>query len=264
MRTNMQTTRLMLSIVLVGTLVGTAAPACKSDPTSKASAITTPSAHPADDPDDLGAPKYAVCSGQGGNPHQLAPGFLDKMDACERADSAPADTLSEMAGDGAIIAGKGDCQFGHGISCHFHTSMEFVTTGRLKDDERGVGELHCIAPSAYPNSPIVYGAHLRCKAGTSPAAGAAACRKALVQLLDHTHCRDGWRCCDNGTLTKPVGKQAPEELKLRPDFRVCQDESIEIDCGLLRDMHGHTANVVGLGEEFTGAFNADHAHDRGR
>jgi hypothetical protein len=104
----------------------------------------------------------------------------------------------------------------------------------------------------------VYGAHVRCKPGTTPATGANACRHELLQLFEHGSCRDGWRCCDNGTLTKPVGKQAPAELKLRPDFRICGDAAIEVDCGLLHEMHGHTANVVGLGEEFTGPFNAHH------
>jgi hypothetical protein len=197
-----------------------------------------------------------VCRGQGGNPRQLAPSFLDKMDACEPTDAAPADTLSQVVGDGAIIAGKGDCQFDHGISCHFHTSMEFVVAGKLKDDEQHVGEMHCIVPSANASSPSVYGAHVRCKAGTTPAAGMKACSKQLVQALDHQHCQNGWRCCDNGTLTKPVGKQAPAELALRPDFRICADDAVEIDCGLFHGMHGHTANVVGLGEEFTGTFNA--------
>ena len=64
----------------------------------------------------------------------------------------------------------------------------------------------------------------------------------------------------NGTLTKPVGKQSDAETKLRPDFRICQDEAIEIDCGLLHGMHGHTANVAALGEEYQGDFAADHAH----
>jgi hypothetical protein len=84
--------------------------------------------------------------------------------------------------------------------------------------------------------------------------GAGAITRRLVAAA--TPPRDGWRCCDNGTLTKPIGKQVPAELKLRPDFRICQDAAIEIDCGLLHDMHGHTANVVGLGEEFNGPFNA--------
>ena len=73
-------------------------------------------------------------------------------------------------------------------------------------------------------------------------------------------CHDGWKCCDNGTLTKPVGKQAPAERLLRPDFRICQDEAIEVDCAVFHGMHGHTANVVGLGEEYTGKFNAGEEH----
>ena len=59
---------------------------------------------------------------------------------------------------------------------------------------------------------------------------------------------------------KPVSKQAAAELALRPDFRICGDEAIEVDCGLFHGMHGHTANVVGLGEEVTGTFNATDAH----
>jgi hypothetical protein len=240
----------------------TATSACHSDPAVKAGG-TTPAAPSADSPapadsEDIGAPRYAVCRGQGGNASQLAPAFLDKMDACAAADIAPADTLVARAGDGAIIEGKGDCQFAQGISCHFHTSMEFVSPDRLQDEAGAVGEVHCIVPSASANSPTVYGAHVRCRAGTTPASGRRACSHELLQLFEHDSCHDGWRCCDNGTLTKPVGKQTLAERKLRPDFRICQDAAIEIDCGLFHEMHGHTANVVGLGEEFTGRFNAHH------
>jgi hypothetical protein len=206
--------------------------------------------------DDIGAAKYAVCAGQGANPKQLSPWFIDKMPACEKGDSAPADKLAEMGGDGKIIEGKGDCQYGNGISCHFHTSMEFVKSDKRKDDERAVGEVHCIVPSANAKSPTVYGAHVRCKAGTTPAGGKTACPKGLLATIDSAHCKDGWKCCDNGTLTKPVGKQSEAELALRPDFRICGDDAVEIDCGLLHEMHGHTANVAGLGEEYTGKFNA--------
>jgi hypothetical protein len=254
----------LLRSLLPATLVAVAASsACQSDPAVK-SGGTTPAAAPvasrssAPDPDDIGAPKYPVCHGQGGNARQLAPAFLDQMEVCAAADIAPADMLAGRAGDGKIIEGKGDCQFEQGISCHFHTSMEFVTADRLKDEAAAVGEVHCIVPSDHANSPTVYGAHVRCKPGTTPATGANACRHELLQLFEHGSCRDGWRCCDNGTLTKPVGKQAPAELKLRPDFRICGDAAIEVDCGLLHEMHGHTANVVGLGEEFTGPFNAHH------
>lgn len=230
------------------------------------SSTTTPSsgpptsASPPRDADDIGAPKYAVCKGQGGNARQLAPAFLDKMDACENADTALADTLSTAGGDGALIAGTRDCQFDHGISCHFHTSMEFVHAAKLKDDERGVGEMHCIVPSANADSPSVFGAHVRCKPGTTRASGTKACSKELLQTLDSRRCGDGWRCCDNGTLTEPVGKQGPAELRLRPDFRICVADAIEVDCGLFHGMRGHTANVVGLGDEITGMFNADAAH----
>jgi hypothetical protein len=187
--------------------------------------------------------------------------FLDKMEACQPVDQPP-EGLAARGGDGAIIAGKGDCQFQEGISCHFHTSMEFVTADRLQDDGRGVGEMHCIVPSGDANSPTVYGAHVRCKQGTKPADGKHACSNALLQVVERGSCHDGWKCCDNGTLTKPVGKQAPAELKLRPDFRICQDDAIEVDCAVFVGMHGHTANVVGLGEEYTGTFNAGDQHAR--
>ena len=234
---------LACAVVAVGTVT------CKNEP-----AVRTPTTG-AGGADAIGTAKYAVCSGQGGNPAQLAPAFLDKMEACAAPDIPP-DGLAVRGGDGTIIEGKGDCQFQQGISCHFHTSMEFVTAGRLKDDGRGVGEMHCIVPSADASSPTVYGAHVRCKAGTTPAGGARACSNALLQVVERSNCHDGWRCCDNGTLTEPVGKQAPAELELRPDFRICQDDAIEVDCGLFLGMRGHTANVVGLGEEYTGGFNA--------
>lgn len=251
----MRTTPRSLRSLLPAILAIAATAGCQSDPAVKTGG-TIPPAAPAAPADDIGAPKYAVCHGQGGNPRQLAPAFLDQMDTCAAPDVTPAALLATRSGDGKIIEGKGDCQFDQGISCHFHTSMEFVTADRLKDEALGAGEVHCIVPSAHANSPTVYGAHVRCKAGTTPASGAQACSHELLGLFDHGSCRDGWRCCDNGTLTKPVGKQLPAELKLRPDFRICQDAAIEIDCGLFHDMHGHTANVVGLGEEFNGPFNA--------
>jgi hypothetical protein len=206
-------------------------------------------------PEDGGTAKYATCAGQGANPQQLAPAFLDQMPRCRSADTAGADRLFGLGRDGTIVEGKGDCQFDDGISCHFHTSMEFVDSTKLRDDENAVGEMHCIVPSPDANSPTVYGAHLRCKAGTSPAAGAKSCSIQLLATLDTARCQSGWKCCDDGTLTKPVSKQQGTEKKLRPDFRICQDGFIEIDCGLLHGMHGHTANVAGLGEEITGKFN---------
>jgi len=249
----------MRTFYFILALAGAATSACKSHPAAKTTAPTIPSSSSTADADDIGAPKYAVCDGQGGNAQQLAPAFLDHMASCQASDTGPVDSLWEAAKDGEIIPGKGDCQFDHGISCHFHTSMEFVSSTKLKDDEHAVGEMHCIVPSAHGNSPTVYGTHVRCRAGTSPESGSKACSKELVEILDNNHCHDGWRCCDNGTLTKPVGKQTPAELKLRPDFRICQDEAVEVDCGLFHNMHGHTANVAALGEEITGRFNS-HRH----
>jgi len=210
-------------------------------------------------PEDVRPAKYATCAGQGANPEQLAPAFLDQMPWCHSADTAPADKLSGLGRDGTIIEGKGDCQFDDGISCHFHTSMEFVDSTKLRDDEHAVGEMHCIVPSHKTDSPTVYGAHLRCKPGTSPAADTKSCSTQLLGTL--ARCQSGWKCCDNGTLTKPVSKQQDAEKKLRPDFRICQDSFIEIDCGLLHGMHGHTANVAGLGEEITGKFNPQDSDD---
>jgi hypothetical protein len=247
----MRTTKLIFAVVAIAGMAS-----CTRDPAAAPGASTPSSSSAATD--DIGAASYAVCKGQGGNPRQLAPGFLDAMDECRPADVAAADPLSAVAADGSIIEGKGDCQFENGISCHFHTSIEFVSAGKLKDDQ--VGELHCIVPSGNASSPSVYGAHVRCKAGTTPAGGTKACSRQLLLAVERDHCRDGWRCCDNGTLTKPVARQSPAELTLRPDFRICRDDAIEVDCGLLLGMHGHTANVVGLGEQFTGTFNADQAH----
>ena len=239
---------------LVALAVAATGAACKSDAPVRNPATTAGATATATD-DDIGAARYGVCRGQGGNPGQLAPTFLDQMESCQSTD-AP-ESLAARGGEGTIIAGKGDCQFQQGISCHFHTSMEFVSANHLKDDEHGVGEMHCIVPSANANSPTVYGAHLRCKSGTRPEAGTHACSNALLQLVDRGGCHDGWKCCDNGTLTKPVGKQTPAERLLRPDFRICQDEAIEVDCAVFHGMHGHTANVVGLGEEYTGNFNGE-------
>src|SRR5262245_38049199 len=105
----MRITRIVIAII-----ASTCVPSCKHDAAVKSAADT-----PASDTAGIGDSKYAVCNGQGGNPNQLAPAFLDSMDACKQADTAPAATLADAAGDGTIIAGKGDCQFDHGISCHF-------------------------------------------------------------------------------------------------------------------------------------------------
>ncbi len=227
------------------------APAPTSPPVAAvAPAGSAPPSPPADPAPAIGAGHYAECAGQGGNVAQLSPMFLEKMPACDAAHTAPAATLDDRAGDGSLIGDSGDCQYGEGIVCHFHSGMEFVTSDNLEDPE--VGELHCIVPSADAQSPTVFGAHLRCKAGTSPASGTKACSAGLLSVLES--CTAGWKCCDNGTLTKPVGKHSDDEKKLRPDFRVCEDASLEIDCGLLHGMHAHTANVVGLGEESTGTF----------
>lgn len=236
-------------------------PETKAAAAPDAGSASEPGAAPAEavDPSDLGPAQYLVCGGQGGDPAQLAPMFLDRMPSCLLPDVAT-DDLAARGGDGKLIEGKGDCQYDKGITCHFHSSMEFVNSTLLKDDEHEVGEMHCIVPSKYPNSPTVYGAHLKCKAGTSidePSA-TASCTSGLLAVLAKSNCTGGWKCCDNGSLTKPVSKQSDAEKNIHPDFRICGDAAIEIDCGLLHGMHGHTANVVGLGTTYEGKFNPPH------
>jgi hypothetical protein len=83
------------------------------------------------------------------------------------------------------------------------------------------------------------------------------CSSDLLRVLQRSKCKAGYQCCDNGTLTKPLSDHRDTEKGLRPDFRICSDpEPIEIDCGLLKGMHGHTANVGALGTKFNGTFTA--------
>jgi hypothetical protein len=229
MRATFASNRLLIPAALA---TAAAIAGCHSEPAVTAGG-TMPAAAPVDP--DVGAPRYAVCRGQGGDPRQLAPAFLDQMDTCAAPDITPSTRLAARGGDGKI-EGTGDCQFDQGITCHFDSSAEFVTTDRGKGEAPSVGELQCSVPSANRNSPTVFGAHVRCKAGTTPASGSHACSHELLQLFEYGHCRDGWRCCDNGTLPRPAGKQVPAALALHPDFRICQDAAIEIDCGLLHDM----------------------------
>src|SRR5262245_19995307 len=115
---------------------------------------------------------YAMCSGQhvpgadavsrsGPSQVQLSPAFLDEMATCRPADGLPT-ALIAQAVDGKINA-KGDCEYANiGVSCHYHSGSEFVTS-REDHQVLGQGELHCIFPSDDPKSPRVYGGHVMCR-----------------------------------------------------------------------------------------------------
>ncbi len=162
---------------------------------------------------------YPMCSGQhvgnaaqaphsGGTEVQLAPAFLDEMASCKPEDGLPKAGLP--AGEGHINA-KGDCEFADvGVSCHYHSGSEFVTTGTSKQ-VAGQGELHCIVPSEDPKSPRVYGAHVMCthheqgelhgQHASHEVHQGASCSAKLLQQLQPCQ---SFRCCDDGSLTNPV------------------------------------------------------------
>ncbi len=159
-------------------------------------------------------------------------------------DTEPVHSLPQRAGQGQINQ-KGDCAFTpSGITCHFHTGQEFLAQP-TSPQINGVGELHCIVPTNEPTRPVVYGAHIRCKAKSeaaptaAPGGEAEACKSDMMEVFSRC---STWRCCDNGTLTNPIATQTPEQRAVHPDFRVCSDEALEIDCSLLENMHGHEAN----------------------
>ncbi len=156
---------------------------------------------------------------------QLAPAFLDEMTACGPESVLPKDVIAR-ATEGTIDA-KGDCVFASvGVSCHYHSGSEFVTTS-TKSEPPGQGELHCIFPSDDPKSPHVFGAHLAC---SDPAQGkpaeheshvakvGASCSVALLQQLEHC---TGSVCCDDGTLTNQIADLVRDgKNDIRPDFRI--------------------------------------------
>jgi len=57
---------------------------------------------------------------------------------------------------------------------------------------------------------------------------------------------------------KPVSKQSDTERALHPDFRICKQDAVEVDCSLFTGMELHTANVVGLGDSYVGTFKGAH------
>ncbi len=244
---------------------------CKSEVVSSTKdgeiATTTQPAQPA----QVAQPnKYPMCTGQnsmqsfagvnatGPVTQQLAPAFLDKMQQC--GEKAPANLIAS-AGEGKINA-KGDCEFAAvQVSCHYHTGQEFLTTSKLAQ-EKGVGELHCIFPTANGKSPNVFGGPIRCAAGTSVGGAHAAVAghgaptghhaaqvgaSCSAQLLNQLNGCANYNCCDTGTLTNPIAAlQSEGRNDVRPNFRICS-QVLEIDCNLLSTMTGHDANAPAIG-----------------
>jgi hypothetical protein len=110
---------------------------------------------------------------------QLAPAFLDEIASCKAEDGLPKAGLP--AGEGRINA-KGDCEFADvGVTCHYHSGSEFVTSGTSKQTQ-SQGELHCILPTADPKSPHVYGAHITCAQHDQGSMAPGTCRELVTRL----------------------------------------------------------------------------------
>jgi hypothetical protein len=207
----------------------------------------------------LAQPKQAApLSRSGAVSVQLAPAFLDEMTSCKAEDALSKDVVAR-AGDGSIDA-NGNCSFaGNGVSCHFHSGSEFITSS-TKEATVGQGELHCIVPSDDPKSPRVYGAHVVCSdpKRSVPAAelahehghggheihAGAACNAGLLGNL--ASCTSA-KCCDDGTLTNAISElERDGKNDVRPDFRICE-QTLTIDCSLLENMTAHSPNSPALG-----------------
>jgi hypothetical protein len=198
-----------------------------------------------------------MCAGQvdgataaarvGEMPTQLAPSFLDRMAACSSRDATPPAGLA-LASAGTVNA-KGDCEWTNQVACHFHAGAEFVVSGAPRPK---AGELHCIFPTAEPKSPLVFGTHFTCKAGTSITHGhetraGQACGAGLLTQLATTLAHCDARCCDDGTLTTPADdRRSNGKLDVRPDFRICT-QTLELDCGAIAAMTSHSANAPVFG-----------------
>jgi len=212
---------------------------------------------------DGAAGAYAMCGGQhvataASSPRvgpvqvQLSPAFLDEMTVCRANDGIPKELISHAA-EGHINA-KGDCEFADiGVTCHYHSGSEFIHSSE-HEQTSGQGELHCIFPSDDPKSPHVYGGHVMCKdhargtphgeAASHEVHAGASCSASLLHQLEP--CKE-LRCCDDGTLTNPIGELAESHRNdIRPDFRIC-DETLEVECDLLASLTAHSANSPALG-----------------
>lgn len=192
---------------------------------------------------------YAQCQSQpAADPSQRAPAFMSEMDVC-RAQSVPP-TAKVTGGVGAgELNEDGNCAYPSGVVCHFHAGKEFLADSTSRQEE-GVGELHCIVPTEETNRPTVFGAHVRCaasSASTSSEADAgpgAACPSELLEVF--ARCSE-WRCCDEGTLTNPLDALPPDLRSVTPDFRICSEKVLEVDCRLLAAMKGHPAYAPASG-----------------
>ena len=183
---------------------------------------------------------------------QLAPAFLDEMTSCKAEDALPKDVLAR-AGEGSIDA-KGDCAFASvGVSCHYHSGSEFISS-TTKAEPANQGEIHCIFPSDDPKSPRVFGAHVTCSdpGHNQPSAAhvahtaktGAACSAELLNQL--ATCQSS-KCCDDGTLTIAMSELVHDgKNDVRPDFRICE-QALTLDCSLLENLSPHTANAPALG-----------------
>ena len=193
---------------------------------------------------------------------QLAPAFLDEMPACRTSDTFPK-AKAQAATKGAINA-KGDCELASiGVTCHYHSGTEFLSSSTSKQTP-GQGELHCIFPGDDPKRPRVYGAHIDCRDkrqgeahghhGSHQVHQGAACPTRLVQELGQ--CKN-FRCCDAGTLTNPISDLARDHnTDVRPDFRICEN-TIDLDCAELSTLTAHDANCPALGGVVEPVFEVD-------
>jgi hypothetical protein len=245
----------------------TPAAAQPSEPSAPLAEASAPEATPPEATPPEAAPAassgYPMCVGQrmdraSGEPRsgkvavQLAPAFLDEMTACKAEDAIPKDKIA-AAGEGHINA-KGDCEFpGAGISCHYHSGSEFISTATSQQTP-GQGELHCIFPSDDPKSPRVYGGHVVCKHheqgevhgqhASHEVKQGAVCSSAVLGQIEPCQ---SFRCCDDGSLTNPIADLAKDGRNdVRPDFRICSD-TLEVDCDLLESYSAHPANSPALG-----------------
>ena len=238
-----------------------AAPLTDPPPTLTAASASATPAQAAPPP---AAPmSYPMCGGQhlakgeppqrsGAVTVQLAPAFLDEMTNCQPEAALPKEVVAR-AGEGSIDA-KGDCVFASvGVSCHYHSGDEFISSS-TKAEPRNEGEIHCIVPSEDPKSPRVYGAHVTCSDpsrnqpheahGAHTAKTGAVCNAELLNQL--ASCQSS-KCCDDGTLTGAISELAHDgKNDVRPDFRICE-QTLTLDCSLLENLSAHTPNEPALG-----------------
>ena len=92
----------------------------------------------------IGAPKDRVCSEQRPTRASSRQRFLTSTPGA--ATRHPPAKWASSRGMGRFGRSKGDCEFAAGISCHFHTAMEFVSSTKSRDHGCALGEI--MAPRA--------------------------------------------------------------------------------------------------------------------